>query len=111
MKTWTFEEIEAVGERMKANSKRLIEHNKIVRFEAPDLTLWRAKAIVDLYEWMQASNDYRKTVDLWAAVYIKCGTCHRGFLAWFDECEVGPKDDLLEWLKAAQEIVTEKRWI
>jgi hypothetical protein len=98
----------------QARKGRVVERNTRVKFkqpEATDLTLWRAKAIVDLHEWMKTSKDYRKTVDLWAAVYIRCGTCYRGFLAWYDECEVGPEEDLEAWLESATKIVTEKRWI
>jgi hypothetical protein len=98
----------------QARKGRVIERTERVEIknpEAPDLTLWRAKAIVDLYEWMKASDDYNKTIQIWAAIYIQCGTCARGFSAWYEECEVGPEDDLPGWLEAAQKIVTEKHWI
>lgn len=85
--------------------------HSVVQFQPPDHTLWRAKAIVDLYEWMQASDDYNKTIQIWAAVYIRCGTCARGFSAWYESCEVGPEDDLSAWLEAAKNVVLEKRWI
>jgi hypothetical protein len=112
MSEQVFDYINALMEQ--ARKGRVIERTTRVEFkrpEAPDLTLWRAKAIVDLHEWMQKSKDYRKTVDLWAAVYIKCGTCYRGFLAWYEEFDPGPEDDLPGWLEAAKRIVTEKRWI
>lgn len=110
-KKWTFEEIEAIGDRMLQNPKRVIEKTTQIKFEPPDDTLWRAKAIVDLYEWMQASDDYSKTIKTWAAVYIKCGTCARGFSAWYENYEVGPEDDLPGWLEAAKNVVLKNRWI
>ena len=107
-KTWTFEEIEAVGERMKANSKRLIEHNKIVRFEAPNADEWRVKALADLREWMLASSQPNTTIEAWAAVYIRCGRC---LMEWRQWCEANPITDLTAWIDAASEVVAAKRWI
>ena len=102
-------------DKMKS-SGAMVERKSTIRFvqsaessDSRERTLWRAKAIVDLYEWMQASKDYRKTVELWAAVYIRCGSCLRGWQDWCAENPIG--DDLPAWIEAATRIVTEKRWI
>lgn len=92
-------------------SEEQAEARQLARASYPGESAWRDKAIVDLYEWMQASNNYSKTIQIWAAVYIRCGTCARGFAAWCEECEIGPEDDLPAWLEAAKKIVLEKRWI
>ncbi len=72
---------------------------------------WKQKSFSEIKMWLAESKDYRKTVETWVAVYIQCGTCYRGFLAWLDECEIGPEDDLPGWIESAVQIVTEKRWI
>jgi hypothetical protein len=96
----------------QARKGRVIERTQRIKFEkpdAPDLTLWRAKAIVDLYEWMKSSKDYSQTADLWSAVYIQCGACLRGWQDWCADNPIG--DDLPGWIESATRIVTEKRWI
>jgi hypothetical protein len=77
-----------------------------VKIELKD---WQESAIATLREWLASSKDHPKTADLWAAVYIQCGSCLRG---WQDWCEGNPiGDDLPGWIEAATRIVTEKRWI
>jgi hypothetical protein len=74
-----------------------------------DIQEWRKKAFSELSQWMLESKDYPQTADLWAAVYIQCGSCLRG---WQDWCAANPiGDDLPGWIEAATRIVTEKRWI
>ncbi len=72
---------------------------------------WREKAITQLREWLAVSKDHRKTIETWAAVYIKCGTCARGFAAWYEDFDPGPEDDLEAWIEAAIEVITRNRWI
>jgi len=96
----------------RARKGRVIERNRVVKFEQPetlDAELWRAKALHDLREWMLAAQDRAKMIDLWAAVYIRCGACLRGWQEWVAENPIG--DDLPAWIDAATKVVTEKRWI
>lgn len=80
-------------------------------FDTVEVIQWRAKALADLAEWMKISQDYSRTVKAWAAVYIQCGICADGFFAWYENCDMGPEDDLQIWLTEATKVVTDNHWV
>lgn len=80
-------------------------------FDTIEVIQWRAKALAELAEWMQQSQDYDATIRTWAAVYIKCGICEQGFFGWYADCKPGTQDDLQAWLEQAAAAVTENHWV
>jgi predicted ATPase len=84
------------------------EANRIATSNCADVEQWKDKAFADLREWMDASKDYRKTIETWAAVYIRCGRC---LTEWREWCEANQVGDITAWIDAASKVVTEKRWI
>jgi hypothetical protein len=96
----------------QARKGRVIERTErveIKRPEAPDLTWWRNQGIRHLQEWMEDSDNYDKTIEIWEVVYVQCGSCLKSWREWRVENPIG--DDLPGWLELAKAIVTEKRWI
>ncbi len=69
---------------------------------------WKADGIQKLRQWLAESKDHSKTIETWAAVYIRCGRCLTEWRAW---CEANPITDLAAWIDAASEVVAAKRWI
>jgi hypothetical protein len=105
---WTFDAIAAIGEKMRTQSKRVVERTEVVRFASPEQATWQTKALADLNEWMHRSDDHNKTLATWEAVYIQCGTCLRDWRVWRAE---NPENDLNEWIKMASAKIIEKRWV
>ncbi len=68
---------------------------------------WQAKAFTELRNWLKVSSDKQKTVETWAATYLSCGACYRGFTAWAARC----KAETLGWLPLAIEAIKKNRWI
>jgi hypothetical protein len=75
--------------------------------QAVDVASWQAKAFTDLRIWLNASSDKQKTVEAWAAMYLSCGACYRGFMAWAAGC----KAETVGWLPLAVEAIKKHRWI
>jgi hypothetical protein len=67
---------------------------------------WKADGIQKLREWMDKSKDYSKTIETWAAVYIRCGACYRGFQEWVKENPIAEG-----WTERAIETIEKNRWI
>jgi hypothetical protein len=88
----------------QARKGRVVEHTTRVKFERPELpnqSEWRQQALEALVEWRNKQS--------WAAVYLNCGRCYRGFIEWL---EANPAvEPLDEWLSKAKSIIAEKRWI
>jgi hypothetical protein len=105
----TFHYIE--GLMNQARKGRVVERTTRVQIKRSDPLEWKQKAFIELKEWLAESKDHAKTIDLWAAVYVRCGRCARGFRAWYESCEIGPEDDLESWIKAAIETIEKNRWI
>jgi hypothetical protein len=84
-------------ERTK-HSVRQVVKKTVVKFEAPDRTDWRSQALAMLSEFTDKKA--------WAAAYLSCGRCYRGFIEWLEQNPVGEG-----WLEKAQKIILENRWI
>jgi hypothetical protein len=75
-------------------------------FENAEFIQWKAKAFTELRQWLTESKDHSKTIDLWAAVYIRCGACFRGFQEWV---KANPYSE--GWTERAIETIEKNRWI
>ena len=84
-------------ERSK-DSVRQVVKTTVVRFEAPDRSEWQAKALQMLSEFADKK--------LWAAAYLSCGRCYRGFIEWLD---ANPVDD--GWVERATEQIQKNGWL
>ena len=100
----TFDYISSLME--KARKGRVVERTTRVHIKRPDVLEWKEKAFSELKEWLAESKDHAKTVDLWAAVYIRCGACYRGFQGWLKENPISEG-----WTERAIETIEKNRWI
>jgi len=90
----------------QARKGRVIERTTRVQIKRLDPSEWKRKAFNELKEWLAESKDHTKTIDLWAAVYIRCGSCARGFQDWVKD---NPYSE--GWTERAIETIEKNRWV
>jgi hypothetical protein len=95
----------------QARKGRVVERSVKVEFRHPVVSQKRTEAIDVLKEEMLSSDRHLETIKAWANKYITCKRCARGFIKWYEECEIGPEDDLDRWIEEVNNVIKSKNWI
>ena len=90
---------------------RTVEETRQAFMLAMAMTIEQAqeKMIAELASWLEVSANYQKTVDLWAAAYVRCGTCRNAWARWLADNPIG--DDWRSWIELARARIVENQWV